>query len=545
MLVQTKPASADFGLPMAVVGGTMITSSANSINTVINMMNMNLRRYSPVKQYGPLRSSSEKIAQMAQKVADLGKLLASNVTKAATDRVTPVTELFNALQGSYDQMSQYLKSDALVSVNSLDDALKTTELVNAFDGVTEAIANVTTITQAFQHAIGETLTAANGKPVTRSTVNTYIPPSLTISMANALGQLKEQTSVLSKAVEYMLKNIAVVDAHITKVNATALNLEQRLNATLLGIEQQYLAEADNIIRRLYTSQNNVKTEISNSVGKLSIFQSNRTLLNMVDGFSEAYTKLYYYLFNRNQTDTESIQQAYNEIISNMKQQVQSLNNNFTSEMQQTAITVGFQYLNRNANFNYCFVNHQNQIFSAFTVVNNAVNACLNREKTRLGRLPDVIDRFLRQTEANTEDFSFNIATCTSQSGFEKSAMIYMQAHSCLNTTLNHTEGFQQVIAQGYDTMLQMLRAEVAGNRFRLSDCLESRGNEGLALIEGLNQDVEKCLYGDGRRTSFADGEQEVQWDDTDGGEWSVTESSTEPNEDYLDGEHAEDLLGNY
>ncbi|XP_019558714.2 uncharacterized protein LOC109427585 [Aedes albopictus] len=544
VLVQTKIASTDFGIPMTFTGGTMITTSANSIYSVFNVMNMNLRRYSLVKQNGPLRSSSEKIAQMAQKVADLGKLLASNVTKAATDRVTPVKDLFNALQSSYDQMSQYLKSDALVALGQVSDGLGTTELANALDGVTNAIANVTTITETFERAIGQTLHAANGKPVTRSTLNAYIPPSLTISMANALGQLKEQTSVLSKVVEYMLKNIAVVDSHIAKVNATALSLEQKVNTTLLAMEQQYRTEADTITKRLYTSQNVIRTELSNAVGKLSIFQSNRTLLKLVDGFSEAYTKVYYNLFNRNKSDVDSIQKAYAEIISNMNQQTRYLSNNFSTEMQQTAVAVGFQYLNRNSNFDSCFVNHQNQIFAAFTPFNNAINSCLNREKTRLGRIPDVIDRFLRQTEANNEDFGYNIGTCSTQTGFANSAITYRQALTCLNTTLNHAESFQQVIGQGYDTMQQMLRAEVAGSQFRLRDCLESRGNEGMALIEGLSRDVERCLYGEsGNLRTSGKPERVGEMSAVDEGEPSATtETSTE---DSFYDELAKDVLGNY
>ncbi|XP_065080862.1 uncharacterized protein LOC135703547 [Ochlerotatus camptorhynchus] len=512
LLKDNHYAAADFGLPTTVAGGAVISSNANSINYVLNSLNQNLRRFNPDKQSVHLRSSSEKITKMAQKIADLGKLITANVSKAASDRSTPVKELFNSLQGSYERMSQYLKADAMVSMDSLNTDLGdtlTVQLENALDGVSQAIANVTTITETFEGAISRTLQAANGRPVTRGTINDNIPSDLTTSMSKALVQIKEQTAVLSKVIENVLKNIAFVDSYLVRVNATALSLEQKVNSTLFGMIQQYPTEASTIVKRYYTSHNIFKTEISNAISSLSVFCTNATLQTLVDGFSEAYTKTYYYLYHRNQADVDAIQKAYNEIVSNIERSIQELNTNLYTDVQQIAVTVGFQYLSQNPKFDACFNRHNIQFMAVYTNINNGITNCLGSEKNRMGRLPDVVDRMLRLTDANTEDIAFNIETCAAYEGFESSPTTYGLAVACLNTTLNHTGSLQQLIGQGYDVMLQLHAQEVASSRFRIGYCLDTRRAESVSLIESLHAEVEQCLNGETTRRNIEEPEEQV------------------------------------
>lgn len=97
-----------------------------------------------------------------------------------------------------------------------------------------------------------------------------------------------------------------------------------------------------------------------------------------------------------------------------------------------------------------------------------------------------------------------------------------------------------------DTVLEMFQTEVKGNRFRLGDCLESRGNEGLSLINSLHLEIERCLYSEENKEQInVDVEPDGESKDMELEKPILEASGDKPNEDYFYGDLPEDILSSY
>ncbi|XP_058816204.1 uncharacterized protein LOC131679486 [Topomyia yanbarensis] len=487
---------ADGGLPGS------ISSNAKSINGTLKKISQSFRKYSSVGQTERLRVSGDLIAEITNNVTHLGKMLTGNVSKAADDKSVTVDELFLTLHNSYDQMSRYLQSDVQVlmyNLNSTVGSSYASELIHALSSVNDAILNITNVTRNVENAIGTATTAANGKPLSKEVINDSIPSNITTSLSEALLQMKDQMVMLSRALENTLRNMGQVNSFLAKLSSASQAVEQKLNSSQTSIENDILDEQANVLKKYSTYQTNIKNELNSAIGKLSRFSTNRSLQTLVDQYGEEYTIIYYYLFNRSETDAQSITNAFSIINSNIRQQIQTLSSDFKVNLERISNQLVDLYLSRKDNIEYCFGKPLNQIFNHLTNFQTALITCMNREETRVERIGEAIERILQLSLSNSQEFANNIASCTTYVGFEKSVSTFEQAKICLITNLDYMTEFQTVIGQELNGISMITTTEIAASKFRLNNCMVTRHSESIAAIDGLNSEIEQCVSGEGAR----------------------------------------------
>ncbi|EDS43817.1 conserved hypothetical protein [Culex quinquefasciatus] len=498
VVLQGQQLRADFGLPTAVMGGNLVVRDANGINGVLNAMDRAFRRFNPTGQTDRLMQASAVISQIALNVTELGRSVAGSVIKAASDRSTPVDELFAKLQEKYGRMSRYLDSEVQNAIETLNKSIGSAQslsLKNALNSVAAAVRQITNSTADVGSVIARIHETTSGNTIFKAVDKASIPADLTTSLSRALSNTKDQLTGLSRTIEGMLKNIGTTNAFLARFDQTRQATEKNIVGNQQGVKAFIDGEKDTTVKRYTNTRNAIIADISNAVGKLNVFGTNQTLLALYDKHSEEYTKIYYYLFNRNESDIQNISSAFDAIGHNMEKIVVDSTRSVNSEI--------------------CYNKYSGQVINTFPGYQNGVVNCMTREKNRLGRITDVMDRMLQLILSTSQDLANNVASCTVWNGFDKSETVYRQAEACLHTNINEMAKFGSIIGRELDLVQTLGDVEVAASRYRLYDCVAARNNEALATIYVLNKDIDGCVSEPGLQRDVLGGGEKGGDEDTE------------------------------
>lgn len=433
-----------------MLGGNLVVRDANGINGVLNAMDRAFRRFNPTGQTDRLIQASAVISQIALNVTELGRSVAGGVIKAASDRSTPVDELFAKLQENYGRMSRYLDSEVQNAIDTLNKSIGSAQslsLKNALNSVAAAVRQITNSTADVGSVIARIHETTSGNTIFKAVDKASIPADLTTSLSRALSNTKDQLTGLSRTIEGMLKNIGTTNAFLARFDQTRQATEKNIVGNQQGVKAFIDGEKDTTVKRYTNTRNAIIADISNAVGKLNVFGTNQTLLALSDKHSEEYTKIYYYLFNRNESDIQNISSAFDAIGNNMEKIVVDSSDTITGQSQQTVARLAELFLARSVNSEICYNKYSGQVINTFPGYQNGVVNCMTREKNRLGRITDVMDRMLQLILSTSQDLANNVASCTVWNGFDKSETVYRQAEACLHTvsTLKNHQNQQSLI----------------------------------------------------------------------------------------------------
>ncbi|KAL9707586.1 hypothetical protein quinque_011104 [Culex quinquefasciatus] len=313
----------------------------------------------------------------------------------------------------------------------------------------------------------------------------------------------------------VISQIALNVTELGRFDQTRQATEKNIVGNQQGVKAFIDGEKDTTVKRYTNTRNAIIADISNAVGKLNVFGTNQTLLALSDKHSEEYTKIYYYLFNRNESDIQNISSAFDAIGNNMEKIVVDSSDTITGQSQQTVDRLAELFLARSVNSEICYNKYSGQVINTFPGYQNGVVNCMTREKNRLGRITDVMDRMLQLILSTSQDLANNVASCTVWNGFDKSETVYRQAEACLHTNINEMAKFGSIIGRELDLVQTLGDVEVAASRYRLYDCVAARNNEALATIYVLNKDIDGCVSEPGLQRDVLGGGEKGGDEDTE------------------------------
>ncbi|XP_055549290.1 uncharacterized protein LOC129732426 [Wyeomyia smithii] len=488
-------ARADFGLNAVVTDHNSIIYSANGINNALKEFDKTVRKNSVAAQTDRVREINKLVVDMTYDIAELSRAVVENVKKALDDRTTPVDEVFLTLGGSYCRMNRYLESNVTIMAYDLNNTVGsafTSKITQVLGSMNAAIVNISYATAQIEVVIGNAMVATKGEPLSKNVLTDSGPLNVTSSLSTALEQMKVEMSTLTRVIENLLRDMSQIDSYISKFNSTSQSIQQNLNATALSVQKELENVQANLLKRYYNCQNNVKSELGNAILKIDGFSTHPKLQPLLDNYTAEYTRIYYNLFNRNDSDVSDFVNFFQNCTTLMYQLSQHYYEELDSNMQEINDDVTNAYLERNENKEACFNRQVKQIFSHLSNFQYNINNCMGQEKNRLWRFDEVFEKISQLVQYTTQEFVANIVGCSAYSGFANSAVAFSQAEACLKTNLENMQSFQTIINHQLDGIKPINQVEALACRFRLENCMAVYYKTETAAVEVWRDETELC-----------------------------------------------------
>lgn len=236
---------------------------------------------------------------------------------------------------------------------------------------------------------------------------------------------------LAKSTESSEKAIQMANLHLDAVNKIKLATTNAQAASLKTLLTVIDAENTAAINKYKTAVKTIQTDLVGAVKRLDVFSRNVTLLALKESTSEAFTTAYYELNNRNQMDLTTINDGFHQLRSNVRNLLQTTSDRYFSDVQSTAETLASVTRARGTFSEKCNAAIGPKITGSFAPLQREIDACMARERLRLSRISDSVDRVVQLLRLNMADFATDISSCTRFALFATNSADFYQAKGCL------------------------------------------------------------------------------------------------------------------
>ncbi|KAL1402682.1 hypothetical protein pipiens_005981 [Culex pipiens pipiens] len=269
---------------------------------------------------------------------------------------------------------------------------------------------------------------------------------------------------------------------------------QRIPAVLYSERVQESAKIiTELMNNYQTGVKNINNELAGAVKRLTPFTSDSSLLLLQDSISESFTRTYYALLNRDEPDVFTIKQTFQTLRYKMSDLLRSTSQQLFSDIQTTAESLASMILTRSAASERCTPLLSPRILGTFGPMHGDIVNCINRERNRLSRITDSVDKVMQLLQVTAADFSSDIGSCSRFGAFATDRAEFVRAKGCLETNVQELYRYDQVINSILTLLQPSVEKEADASRFRLHLCVTQRTDELRSLMEDTRQAVGTCV----------------------------------------------------
>ncbi|XP_052565833.1 uncharacterized protein LOC128093356 [Culex pipiens pallens] len=252
-------------------------------------------------------------------------------------------------------------------------------------------------------------------------------------------------------------------------------------------------ESNSAIIKYQTGIKNINNELAGAVKRLTPFTSDSSLLLLQDSISESFTRTYYALLNRDESDVYTIKQTFQTLRYKMSDLLRSTSQQLFSDIQTTTESLASMILTRSAASERCTPLLSPRILGTFGPMHGDLVNCINRERGRLSRITDSVDKVMQLLQVTAADFSSDIGSCSRFGAFATDRAEFVRAKGCLETNVQEMYRYDQVINSILTLLQPSVEKEADASRFRLHLCVTQRTDELRSLMEDTRQAVGTCV----------------------------------------------------
>lgn len=385
-----------------VFGATTVKMDINELRAILASYRMNVRDFSFS-------------AGNTQTIVELGKLMkmfplkAANVlinfVEAVADIVStgnvPTRETFENFEKPYQKLQKFFASDESMFARQLDVLIgcpPSREFESIFQSINHQIEY---IAQAI-HRIDEAVESGKDKLeyVQRQAMvisNRVI--KLTKIIANQFTQ-----SVVQLADRIQVANVLAAETLL--VNSTLQAVDGIINSTRSAVLNASISALDAYV----AGQQSIRTNLSISIGQLSVYKNIRVLGHLSHEIEESYNHLYHYLHGQNHSDIDQIKQYYNKTVVNSEISINKTTEILLDTAQRTVLEFIDFFLEGRFS-DQCLAEHQYPLVVTYSKFTSSVTECLDQEKSFWNQTVQAFNASVNLLQSSTNKVAASIARC--------------------------------------------------------------------------------------------------------------------------------------
>ncbi|KAL1402683.1 hypothetical protein pipiens_005982 [Culex pipiens pipiens] len=425
-----------------------------------------------------IRKAADSVTGIARSVADIGRKLADGFDKIAARRTESVENVAETVSSPFDELAQFFADEApghVANLERLMGGVSGGEFRTALEGVNKA-------SEDSSKAVDR---------LTRGALKSSGDPT-TPDVGSSLLKIRDQVEVLARAIESSASNIMEANSQMEIAGLVAPLIDIPFDPKVWFEFILFDFEVAAAVDRYQTTVRNVHTDLSAAVRRLDIFAQNKDLQPLIESHSEAYTRIYYELTNRNQTDVATIQRGFESIRTNISDIMNITGTQFYTEMHAAEDALATMFLARNSFAAQCSRNHIPSITASLAPLQGEIVTCLSRERLHLPRLGENVNKVLQLLQTNNVDFAADISSCTRFPLASPNDQGLNQARGCLETNVDELNQYGQLLSSELDQLQTVVQLEADASVFRTNLCIKQSTNEAASLLKGIQRTINRC-----------------------------------------------------
>ncbi|EDS44166.1 conserved hypothetical protein [Culex quinquefasciatus] len=293
------------------------------------------------------------------------------------------------------------------------------------------------------------------------------------------GSLQRIPAVLYS--ERVQESAKIITELMNNVSALGRNVsESFVNAT-----RENTAPVEEVFAALQKSSDTLKSFLESN--------SSKFVAELGLQVGNSFTRTYYALLNRDESDVYTIKQTFQTLRYKMSDLLRSTSQQLFSDIQTTTESLASMILTRSAASERCTPLLSPRILGTFGPMHGDLVNCINRERGRLSRITDSVDKVMQLLQVTAADFSSDIGSCSRFGAFATDRAEFVRAKGCLETNVQEMYRYDQVINSILTLLQPSVEKEADASRFRLHLCVTQRTDELRSLMEDTRQAVGTCV----------------------------------------------------
>lgn len=402
----------------------MVEFNAVQLRDALNEVAGSLQRIPAVLYSKRVQESAKIITELMNNVSALGRNVSESFVNATRENTAPVQEVFAALQKSSDTLKSFLESNSSKFVAELGlqvGNVGAEEFKLALININNATVKTEEATTGLEGVIGNNSRSGS------------IPGELIRELASSLGDLRDQVRILRNTVDATVNSIQTANSQLENVRNVQVSTGNALNTSFDDLLNIINSESNSAIIKYQTGIKNINNELAGAVKRLTPFTSDSSLLLLQDSISESFTRTYYALLNRDEPDVFTIKQTFQTLRYKMSDLLRSTSQQLFSDIQTTTESLASMILTRSAASERCTPLLSPRILGTFGPMHGDLVNCINRERGRLSRITDSVDKVMQLLQVTAADFSSDIGSCSRFGAFATDRAEFVRAKGCLET----------------------------------------------------------------------------------------------------------------
>ncbi|KAL1395667.1 hypothetical protein pipiens_011079 [Culex pipiens pipiens] len=338
------------------------------------------------------------------------------LTSMATDRTIPAEELFGQLELTFKKLVKTAQDDFPKYLTEIIEHMGcpvTTTIEVQFIEIAQHLLTVAQSVQQLKQAVVDASTRYFLRPSGTSGIIIYQVDV----MSSSVLKIGIAFNKFAMTVTDMVRGIETANAFMVQILSVERNTEMTVKTARTGVEPTIKAAKSKALLAYYTSQRNMKADLSNAIAKLSIFSSSKSLSEVAKKYDASYLNLFQFLRKHNFTDVRKISKSYESLEENTDGIVCQVSDVLFGAMNRTISKLVGIVLERGPYADTCFTTFSSMMSTPYLAITNLIQGCITKEAPRWNGIADMINSIVSLLQANTADLSSNIGKCPTFANF--------------------------------------------------------------------------------------------------------------------------------
>lgn len=357
------------------------------------------------------------------------------LTNLATDKTIPIEELFQQFEKAYDKLITYMTKDEAAFKQALLENLGVAvarDVETKWNKIKQELMNVAANADRLKKSV---LHLHNRHDESQGESRATISQLVTV-FASSISKLKTAVADLTTAVGNIVTGLQTSNTFLTQVIGTRNSTRTSVKTARAELKKDLLKARMDALDKFLAAQSKIRTGLSESISKLSIFSTSKKLNRYARKFDDSYYELYHFLRQRNRTDASSIGKDFFRIWENLENVHDKSVEIFFYAMRRTYMRLADVVFESSFYNDYCHTTYTYSVPSKYQSVSTVISDCTTREKTRWMAISTAIKDEVTLLQSISEELAMNIARCATYKDFITSSPDYNQAEACLKTVCN-------------------------------------------------------------------------------------------------------------
>uniref|UniRef100_A0A182Q2K8 Protein TsetseEP domain-containing protein n=1 Tax=Anopheles farauti TaxID=69004 RepID=A0A182Q2K8_9DIPT len=461
----------DFGIKNTIANSGRVQTAANELSGVFD--NVNKHGIQLLSTYKVLSTARDVLYSISNDVATGGKALAAAIGTLATNTGSSIDAAFGAATGAITNMETTLTTSVAARLATLDSQIGAyvgKELRDSFTVLVTAGRKLSDALGRLKPAVQQLQSSAKS-----------IPPTLMLSLLDALKNMQTNVPVVSYTMSTSLYNLELADKFI--VDSTA-----RAEQEIATIDTSYTTYSTETTGAANDMAESLRASIAEGYDKqVAAIVPIQTLLDASGDYTANFQRRmlqFQEVYGTEALDTlkATIVQRFDEYVQLMEELDNDVSDFFANDACPALLATVQELISSGPHAVFCFEKYSYLAYNLFHDFALLVNACYQEELGRLSALYLAAAPFVHIILFDVEDLADSLATCVR----------YSDSARCFSAITSYYEALlAQTTAKRY-YLQELMARELEASSNRLASCYTVNKFFILQQVVNISTNVQLC-----------------------------------------------------